>query len=98
MKVLMLSALEHLFKLFIDALTVEKVRVLFHSPLELLLKLLIDALMIEKVKVIMLSPLEHLFKLLIDAAREGLHLLIHHNVVLVARIPENYISLHKDKA
>ena len=98
MKVLTLSPLEHLFKLFIDALMIEKVKGLMLSPLEHLFKLLIDASMIEKVKVVMLSPLEHLLKLLIDAAREGLHLLIHHNVVLVARIPENYISLHKDKA
>ena len=66
-----------------------------YSPLQHLFKLFIDALMIEKVKVD--QPLQHLFKLLIDAARKGLHLLIHHNVVLVARIPGNSISLHVDK-
>ena len=43
------------------------------------------------------SPLQHLFKLFIDAAREGLHLLIHHNVVLVAGVPGNKISLHMDQ-
>lgn len=43
------------------------------------------------------SPLQHLFKLFIDAAREGLHLLVHHDVVLVAGVPGNKISVHLDK-
>ena len=74
----------------------KKVKVFRHySPSQHLFKLFIDALMIEKVKVD--KPLQHFFKLFIDAAREGLHLFIHHDVVLVARIPGNSISLHVDK-